>query len=107
MPIVLYTQPDGVEKSVDVPDGANLMEAAVQNDVDGIDGECGGAGMCATCHVYIDEAFLSKLTAADEAENEMLDNTSSEKKPNSRLSCQIMMSDDLEGIKIIIPKSQS
>jgi len=98
MPIVLYTQPDGVEKSVDVPAGTNLMEAAVKNNVQGIDGECGGAGMCATCHVYLDESFMGKVTPADDSENEMLDNTSSEKKATSRLSCQVVMSDDLDGL---------
>ena len=104
---VNFIQPDGVTKEVEVPAGRSLMEVAVQNDVAGIDGECGGACMCATCHVYVDESFSDKLTAADDLEQEMLDSTSSERKPNSRLCCQINMSEALDGIVIEIPPTQS
>ena len=104
---VNFVQPDGITKEVDVPAGRSLMEVAVQNDVFGIDGECGGACMCATCHVYVDEAYIAKLAAADELEDEMLDSTSSERKENSRLCCQINMLDELDGIVIEIPPSQS
>lgn len=104
---VNFIQPDGVSKEVDVPAGRSLMEVAVQNDVMGIDAECGGACMCATCHVYVDEAYVAKLTDADELEGEMLDSTSSERKPNSRLCCQINMLEELDGIIIEIPPTQS
>lgn len=104
---VNYIQPDGVSIEVEVPAGRSLMEVAVQNDVVGIDGECGGACMCATCHVYVDEAYSAKLPKTDELEDEMLDSTSSERKANSRLCCQINMSEELDGISIQIPPTQS
>lgn len=104
---VNYIQPDGVSIELEVPAGRSLMEVAVQNDVVGIDGECGGACMCATCHVYVDEAYSAKLPKTDELEDEMLDSTSSERKANSRLCCQINMSEELDGISIQIPPTQS
>ncbi len=107
MPSVYYIQPDGVKKTAEVANGLNLMEAAISNNIDGIDGACGGSGMCATCHVYVDEDYRGKLDAIDDSEDEMLDNTSSERKPTSRLSCQIVMTDILEYIKLTIPPTQT
>lgn len=104
---VNFIQPDGVTREIEVPAGRSLMEVAVQNDVIGIDGECGGACMCATCHVYVAEDFTDKLSDADELEQEMLDSTSSERKANSRLCCQVNMSEELDGIIIEIPPTQS
>ncbi len=104
---VNFIQPDGVSKAVEVPAGRSLMEVAVQNDIMGIDGECGGACMCATCHVYVDEAYATKLPAADALEQEMLDSTSSERKANSRLCCQINMLDELDDIVVEIAPTQS
>ena len=89
-----------------VPIGSSVMEGAVNNSVDGIVAECGGACMCATCHVYVDEAFLDKLVPIAEEENEMLNNTFSPRKPNSRLSCQIPVTEALEGLTVTTPPAQ-
>ncbi|MCB1753935.1 MAG: 2Fe-2S iron-sulfur cluster binding domain-containing protein [Gammaproteobacteria bacterium] len=107
MPVVVYRQPDGVEKEIEVRLGQSLMEAAVQNNVDGIEAECGGSCMCATCHIYVDEAFLDKLLPVDELEDEMLESTHSERRANSRLSCQLLMTEALDGMHVELPPSQS
>lgn len=107
MPKIVFLQPNGVEKEIVVDIGKSLMEAAVQNDVDGIDAECGGSCMCATCHVYVDEAWLDRLQPADELEDEMLDSTHSDRRLNSRLSCQITMTEGLDGMLVVLPPSQS
>ncbi len=107
MPTVLFKQQNGVEKPVEVDIESTIMEAAVNNDVDGIDAECGGSGMCATCHVYVDEDYINNLEPPDENELEMLETTSSDRLSNSRLSCQISMTDALDGIVVMIPETQS
>ncbi|MCL4166318.1 UNVERIFIED_CONTAM: hypothetical protein GTU68_009229 [Idotea baltica] len=81
------------------------MEGAVNNGIDGILAECGGALSCATCHVYLDEAWVDKVEAVSEMEKDMLEVVSSPKE-NSRLSCQILMKDELEGLTVHIPESQ-
>ena len=106
MPKVTYIDHDGTENSFDVKVGRSVMEGGVQNGVDGIVAECGGSCMCATCHVYVDEAWLSKIPAADDTELEMLENTASERKSNSRLSCQIPVTDELDGLVVRLPESQ-
>ncbi len=82
------------------------MQGATLNGIDGIEGECGGSCSCATCHVYVDEAWASKLPAMAEAEDEMLDCAESERKGNSRLSCQIKMSEELDGLVVYLPEKQ-
>ena len=82
---------------VDVPVGHSLMEGAIDNDIAGIVAECGGACACATCHAYIDNAWLAKLTPADEMEDAMLD-AASERRVNSRLTCQIDVTEELDGL---------
>jgi len=82
------------------------MEGAVKNGIDGIVAECGGACMCATCHVYVDPAFLEKLSPIGEEQEEMLGVTAAERKPNSRLSCQIEMKPILEGLIVRMPERQ-
>jgi 2Fe-2S ferredoxin len=105
MPKVTYIEPQGAAKTVDAPAGTTAMEAAIDNDVAGIVAECGGACSCATCHVYVDEAWLDKLPPPDPLEDGMLD-CALERRPNSRLSCQLRLSDELDGITVEIPPAQ-
>jgi len=101
MPKVNYVQPDGKTQQVDVPVGHSLMEGAIDNSVSGIVAECGGACACATCHAYIDDTWLSKLDDLQEMEDAMLD-AANERKPNSRLTCQIEMTEALDGIVVTV-----
>lgn len=102
---ITYIQPDGVEKCVDVENGLSVMEGAVRNMVVGIDADCGGACACATCHVYVDPAWTDKTGSADGMEESMLD-FASDVEPTSRLSCQIKVTDALDGLIVRIPRSQ-
>jgi len=101
---VIWKLPDGSEISAQVSDGTNMMEAAVANNVPNVIGECGGSLACATCHVYVDAAWSSKTGAAGEFEDAMLDATEAERGPTSRLSCQILASQALDGLTLIVPK---
>lgn len=107
MPKITYISHDGTEQVVDVDTGMSVMEGALDNDVDGIDAECGGCLSCATCHVYVDDSWLSKLPPPEDMEIEMLDLTASEKQANSRLSCQIEVTDELDGLVVRTPEFQS
>lgn len=102
---VKYIQPDGTVREVDAEPGTTLMEAAVDNNVEGIIAECGGACSCATCHVYVDAEWLERLSPPDAQEDGMLDCVI-ERRANSRLSCQIQLSDDLDGITVKVPEEQ-
>lgn len=106
MPKVTYRQQDGSEQTVDVKVGTSVMLGALSNGIDGIEAECGGSCMCATCHVFVDEAWLEKLPKVQLMEDEMLDDTAEERQSNSRLSCQIEMSDDLDGLVVQMPETQ-
>lgn len=107
MPKVTYVAFDGSETTVDVPVGENVMRGALYNGVDGIAGECGGGLSCATCHCYVDDSWTGKVGGpSSQAESELLENASSEVKPNSRLSCQIIMSDELDGLVVQLPETQ-
>lgn len=106
MPNITYIEPNGTAKTFDLPMGATLMEGAVQNGVQGIVAECGGSCMCATCHIYVEEAFLEMLPEMEEEENEMLDGTTAERKPNSRLGCQVRATKKLDGLIVRIPEIQ-
>jgi len=107
MPKVTYIESDGSEHVIDVPVGENVMRGALYNGVGGIAGECGGALSCATCHCYVDEAWTGKVGGpSSEAEEELLGQAACEVKPNSRLSCQIAMSDALDGLVVRLPESQ-
>lgn len=106
MPNVTYISHTGEAHTVNVPAGASVMEGAVKNGIDGIVAECGGACMCATCHVYVDPAWLDKLQPIGEEQEEMLGATTAERKPNSRLSCQIEMKPELEGLLVRMPERQ-
>jgi 2Fe-2S ferredoxin len=102
---ITFTDHAGTSREVDVKPGTSIMEAAVQNMVPEIDADCGGACACATCHVYVDEAWLGKLKEKDDMEESMLDFAEGVQE-NSRLSCQILMSEELDGIKVTTPESQ-
>ena len=94
------------DREIEIPVGWTVMEGAVQNDIDGILAECGGGCACATCHVYVDNEYLQLTTPMSDVEADMLECVAAERKDNSRLSCQIRMSEQLEGIMIEIPETQ-
>ncbi len=106
MPIIRFILPDGATRELAAPEGASLMQAATGAGLHGIVGECGGSAMCATCHVYIDEAWAERLPAPLANELEMLECTASERLPTSRLSCQIKLSAALDGIVLRLPANQ-
>jgi 2Fe-2S ferredoxin len=103
---IIYISASGGKREVAVPVGSSVMEGAVNNSVDGIVAECGGACMCATCHVYVDEACLDRLEPIAEDEEEMLNNTFAPRKSNSRLSCQIHVTEALDGLIVNTPEAQ-
>ena len=105
MPKITYIEHKGKSHTVDVSDGLTVMEGAVQNDIPGIDADCGGSMACATCHVYVKEDWFNKLPPKNEGEDDMLDQAH-EPKSNSRLSCQIQVSDNLEGLEVYLPEKQ-
>lgn len=102
---VTWKLPDGSQINAQVADGTNMMQAAVDNNVTGVVGECGGCLSCATCHVYVDGDWLGKTGAMDDFEDAMLDVTDAERSDHSRLSCQIQASDDLDGLVLIVPEA--
>lgn len=106
MPEITYFSPDGTQMTLDARDGDSVMETAVKNGVKGIVAECGGACACATCHVYVDEAFTAVVGEPGDLEDDMLDGTAAERLPNSRLSCQIRMSPALNGLTVHIAPKQ-
>ena len=105
MPRINFTEPDGLRRQINAPLGITLMEAAVQNGVRGIVALCGGACACATCHVYVDAQWLAKLDHREDMEEGMLE-SAWEPRANSRLSCQIHITADLEGLEVIVPQKQ-
>ncbi|HVU19105.1 MAG TPA: 2Fe-2S iron-sulfur cluster-binding protein [Rhizomicrobium sp.] len=105
MPKIKYIEHNGKEHDVDVPEGWTVMEGAVKNLIPGIDADCGGACACATCHVYVDQAFMDKMPPKSDMEETMLD-FAQELEPNSRLSCQIKVTPELDGLTVRTPKSQ-
>ncbi|MDJ0339665.1 2Fe-2S iron-sulfur cluster-binding protein [Cryobacterium sp. PH31-O1] len=106
MPKIILHAPNGALFTVDAQIGASVMETAVKHGVPGIVAECGGALSCATCHVYISDAFIGLTGRADDFEDEMLDDTAADRKPNSRLSCQIRMTAALDGLEAHIAPEQ-
>lgn len=105
MPKIKYIEHSGKEHEVDVPAGWSVMEGAVKNLIPGIDADCGGACACATCHVFVDQAWLDKLPAKQDMEETMLD-FATDMAANSRLSCQIKVTPALDGLVVRMPKSQ-
>jgi 2Fe-2S ferredoxin len=106
MPQVTYVEHGGTSHIVDVSVDENVMRGALYNGIDGIVGECGGGLACATCHCYVDDDWLDKLEAPSTAETEMLESAASEVKPNSRLSCQIPVTEALDGLVVNLPERQ-
>ena len=102
---ITYIEHDGTEHTVDVKPGQSVMEGAVKNNIPGIDADCGGACACATCHVYVDEAWLAKTGSSTAMEESMLDFAEGVE-PNSRLSCQINVTEQLDGLIVRMPESQ-
>lgn len=105
MPKITFISHDGDTNIVDADIGQSVMEAAIQNDVEGIDADCGGACACATCHVYLDEQWRKKAGSAGEIEKEMLEIVENVDE-RSRLACQVEMTDELDGLQVITPESQ-
>ena len=105
MPKITYIGHNGKSHLIDAPNGLSVMEGALQNNVPGIEAECGGGMACATCHVYVKEHWFNKLSLKQDGEEDMLD-MAFEPKKNSRLSCQIVISDELDGLVVNIPKKQ-
>ena len=103
---ITYISHAGVSRTAAVPEGTSVMEGAVSNSIDGIVAECGGACLCATCHVYVDEACLHMLVPIAEGEEEMLGNTFAKRQPNSRLSCQLSVTKELDGLVVRTPEAQ-
>ncbi len=105
MPKVTYITPQGVRHDVDLENGYTVMEGAINNNIEGIVAECGGACACATCHSYIDEAWLPRLAEMDDMEDSMLD-AAFDRRSNSRLTCQIEMNDDLDGLIVYVAENE-
>jgi ferredoxin, 2Fe-2S len=105
MPKIKYIEHTGKEHEVDVPAGWSVMEGAVKNLIPGIDADCGGACACATCHVFVDDAWLAKMPKKEDMEETMLD-FAPDMSANSRLSCQIKVTPELDGLVVRMPKSQ-
>ena len=106
MPRFIFISETGEGAEIEAPLGTSAMRAAVTNGLEGILAECGGSLACGTCHVYVEPAQLALLSPASVAENEMLDMTASERRPESRLSCQILMSEALDGLVLHLPERQ-
>ena len=102
---VTFIQPDGSEQVVDTDTGLTLMESAKMNDVPGIEAECGGACACATCHVYVDDAWRDKAGTPSQMEEDMLD-FAFDVRESSRLSCQIKLTPELDGLVVRVPAKQ-
>ena len=106
MPKITYIAHDGQTRTVEEAAGVSVMQAAQNAGVGGIVAECGGSMMCATCHVYVREPWLAQLPPMTATESEMLTMTVSERKPSSRLSCQIILGPALDGITVDLPEKQ-
>ena len=103
---ITYKDQEGNSKTIEVENGLSVMEGAIQNNIPGIDADCGGSMACATCHVYVEDSWFNKLPKAEDAENDMIDMAYNPKK-NSRLSCQIIVSEELDGLIVTTPEKQT
>ena len=102
---ITFIEQSGSKMTIEIDNGLTVMEGAVQNNVPGIDADCGGSMACATCHVYVNEDWYGKIKPPDSGEQDMID-MAYEPKKNSRLSCQIIVTDELDGLKVNIPSKQ-
>ena len=105
MPKITYIEHNGKSHTIEVSNGLSVMEGAVQNNIPGIDADCGGSMACATCHVYVKEEWFNKLPKKEDGEEDMLD-MAFEPKTNSRLSCQLMVSEQIDGLVVNLPQKQ-
>ena len=105
MPKITYIEHGGKTHTIEVANGLSVMEGAVQNNIPGIDADCGGSMACATCHVYVKEEWFNSLPKKEDGEEDMLD-MAFEPKKNSRLSCQLMVSEKLDGLVVNLPEKQ-
>ncbi len=106
MPKITYIEHSGKEHTIEVPKGLSVMEGAVQNNIPGIDADCGGSMACATCHVYVKEEWFNKLPKKEDGEEDMID-MAYEPNKFSRLSCQLTVSDEFEGLVVQLPQKQT
>ncbi|MDX6751456.1 2Fe-2S iron-sulfur cluster-binding protein [Geminicoccaceae bacterium 1502E] len=106
MPRITYIEHDGTEHTVEVGNGLSVMEGARDNDIPGIEADCGGACACATCHVHVDPSWIDKIPAKDDAEADMLDFAAAPISGTSRLACQIRVADHLDGLIVRMPETQ-
>jgi 2Fe-2S ferredoxin len=106
MPSIHFVHPDKRSEPVKAAVGDSVMQVATGHGIDGIVAECGGNAMCATCHVYVDDSWIAKLAAMSAEENELLDGVAAERRPNSRLSCQIKVTPELDGLVVRLPDRQ-
>ena len=106
MPKVTFTDHKGDSKTIEIDNGLSVMEGAVQQNIPGIDADCGGSMACATCQVYVDDNWYEKIPKAEDAEIDMID-MAFEPKKNSRLSCQIIVNDNIDGLKVTTPEKQT
>lgn len=106
MPKVTYVLPDGSETTLEARDGDSVMETAKKNGIKGIVAECGGACSCATCHVFVDESFADVVGGPSDLEDDMLDGAACDRKSTSRLSCQIKMCAEFDGLRVEIAPKQ-
>ena len=103
---IKYIDFQGNSKTIEIENGLTVMEGAIQNNIPGIDADCGGSMACATCHVYVEEKWFNKISKAEDAEVDMID-MAHEPKKNSRLSCQLIVSNELDGLIVTTPEKQS
>ena len=103
---ITFIDKDGNQKKIEIENGLTVMEGAIQNNITGIDADCGGSMACATCHVYVQDEWFNKIDKAEDAEQDMID-MAYEPKKNSRLSCQLIVSDELDGLIVTTPSKQS
>ncbi len=103
---ITYIENSGSSHTIEVANGLSVMEGAIQNDIPGIDADCGGGMACATCHVYVKEEWFNKLSRKEDGEEDMLD-MAYEPSKFSRLSCQLIVSDELDGLVVSLPEKQS
>jgi len=106
MPKLIFKLPNGEVRELSAEIGNTVMRTAIARGIDGIVAECGGAAACGTCHVYVDETFLAKLPAPESNEEAMLDFTAEPRKSNSRLSCQLKVTEELDGAVFTVPEKQ-
>jgi 2Fe-2S ferredoxin len=106
MPTITFIRPDNRSECIAAESGESAMLAATRHGLDGIVAECGGNAMCATCHVYVDDSWIGRLAAMSDEEDALLDGTASERQPTSRLSCQIKLTPELDGLVLRLPERQ-